>query len=126
MTADRRGHRAVDQHAITRDAAKRSRSEREADRAAGDFRRAKDTGKLTMQVRVYSPFRDYYDGTAFSISAVNATGPFDVLPRHHSFISLLSAGELVIRPGTGGEQKVVISGGIMHVKADQVIVFLDV
>ena len=118
--------RAVDQAAIAPDVAKRSKDEAEADRAAGDFKRTKVNGKLTMGVRVYSPFRDYYDGTAFSISAVNATGPFDILPRHHNFISLLSACELVIRSVAGGEQKIVISGGIMHVKADQVIVFLDV
>lgn len=79
-----------------------------------------------MRVKVYSPFRDYYNGEAFSISAVNATGPFDILPKHHNFISLLSTSELIVRPTTGGEQKIVISGGIMHVKADQVIVFLDV
>jgi len=117
---------AVDQRVIQRETAKQSAGDREADRAAGDFKKAGGGGKLTMRVRVYSPFRDYYDGSAFSISAVNATGPFDILPRHHNFISLLSACELVIRPADGGEQRIVISGGIMHVKADQVIVFLDV
>lgn len=104
----------------------KSRDEREQDRAAGEFKQAKGSDRLTMKVKVYSPFRNYYDSAAFSISAQNATGPFDVLPRHHNFISLLSACDLVIRPAVGGEQKIVISGGIMHVKADQVIVFLDV
>jgi hypothetical protein len=119
---------AVDQRVIRQQTATRSESDREADRAAGDFKKTKDKGggKLTMGVRVYSPFREYYDGDAFSISGVNATGPFDILPRHHNFISLLSACELIIRPTAGGEQRIVISGGIMHVKADQVIVFLDV
>lgn len=117
---------AVDQRVIRQETAKQSEGDREADRAAGDFKKTKGGDKLTMRVRVYSPFRDYYDGNAFSISGVNATGPFDILPRHHNFISLLSACELIIRPTAGGEQRIVISGGIMHVKADQVIVFLDV
>jgi hypothetical protein len=79
-----------------------------------------------MRVRVSSPFREYYDGIVSSLTAVNATGPFDILPRHHNFISLLLPCELIIRTLQQGDQKIRISGGIMHVKADQVIVFLDV
>jgi hypothetical protein len=124
--SDRSGSVVDQQQAIGQDAVKKSRDEREAARAVGEFEHAKKNGKQTMRLRVYSPFRDYYDGDAFSISAVNATGPFDILPRHHNFISLLSAGDLIIRSTIGGDQKIVISGGIMHVKADQIIVFLDV
>lgn len=83
-------------------------------------------GKPHMKVRVYSPFRSYYDGEAYSVSAQNATGPFDVLPRHHNFISLLTASEIIIRPVEDQLQRIIISGGLMHVKADQIIVFLDV
>lgn len=83
-------------------------------------------GKLSMHVKVHAPFNTYYDGRAFSISGVNATGPFDILPKHHSFITLLSPCDLVIRTLQKGDQKITISGGLMHVKADEVIVFLDV
>jgi len=79
-----------------------------------------------MRVKVYSPFSDYFNGEALSLSAENATGPFDVLPKHHNFMSLLSPCEVVVRTVDQGEQKIIISGGLMHVKADQVIVFLDV
>lgn len=84
------------------------------------------TKQPSMQVRVHSPFRDYYDGLAYSITAENATGIFDVLPHHHSFISLLLPCELIVRTVHEGEIKIQISGGVMHVKADQVIVFLDI
>jgi F0F1-type ATP synthase epsilon subunit len=40
-------------------------------------------------------------------------------------MTLLDPCELVIRY-TGGEQRIRISRGIMHVKADRVTVFLDV
>lgn len=85
--------------------------------AAGD--------KPTMHVKVYSPFKTYFDQNAYSISGVNATGPFDILPHHHNFITLLLPCELVLRTETG-TPKVKIGGGVMHVKADQVTVFLDV
>ncbi|HVV66818.1 MAG TPA: hypothetical protein VHB72_01950 [Candidatus Saccharimonadales bacterium] len=119
---------AVDQQQAfdTQDTKPVSRTEKETRRAASDFDRSTKEANLSMHVKVYSPFRDYYDGQAVSISAQNATGPFDILPRHHNFISLLNACELIIRTTGQGEQKIVISGGIMHVKADEVIVFLDV
>ena len=82
-------------------------------------------GKMSMHVKVHSPFKSYYEGVAFSISGENATGPFDILPRHHSFITLLNPCELIIR-SPKGDQKIQIAGGLMHVKADKVIVFLDV
>lgn len=82
-------------------------------------------GKLTMHVKVYSPFKTYFDHPAYSISGENITGMFDILPHHHNFITLLKDCELVIRTETG-DQKVKISGGIMHVKADNATVFLDV
>lgn len=82
-------------------------------------------GKPVMRLKVYSPFQTYFDDSGFSISASNSTGPFDILPHHHNFITLLDACELIIQT-VQGEQRIRISGGLMHVKADNVIVFLDV
>lgn len=80
---------------------------------------------LTMHVKVYSPFRTYFDSAAHSLTAENITGQFDILPKHHNFITLLNACEVLVRTPEG-EQKIRISGGVMHVKADEVIIFLDV
>lgn len=88
--------------------------------------KTEDNSEPTMSVRVQSPFRSYFDGPAHSLTAVNATGTFDVLPHHHSFISLLLPSQLIIRTQTAGELKLQISGGLLHVKADQVVVFLDI
>lgn len=79
----------------------------------------------TMHVKVHSPFQAYFDEKAFSISAVNKTGPFDILPKHHNFLTLLSPCTLGIKT-PHGERHIKISRGVMHVKADQVVVFLDV
>lgn len=77
-----------------------------------------------FHLKVYSPFKLYYDGEVTSVSAINGTGPFDVLAGHYNFLTLLSPCEVIIRADE--EQKVKISRGIMHVKADDVVVFLDV
>jgi F0F1-type ATP synthase epsilon subunit len=100
-----------------------------ASQAVDEARVAQSTkdGKPTMNVKVYSPFKTYFDEESYSLSGVNGTGPFDILPHHHNFISLLSSCELIIQPAVGkSEQKIRISGGLMHVKADKVTVFLDV
>lgn len=78
-----------------------------------------------MQIKVYSPYQVYFNDDAESISAVNDTGPFDILKGHHRFLTLLDPCELVI-VAKNGEEKIKISRGIMYVKEDRVTVFLDV
>lgn len=78
-----------------------------------------------MHVRVHAPYRVYYDGPAQTISAANDTGPFDILPRHHNFMTLLSACDVIVRHGEE-QERISIQRGVMHVKANEVIVFLDV
>jgi F0F1-type ATP synthase epsilon subunit len=84
-----------------------------------------DNGRELLDVKVYSPYKSYFDEKAYSISAVNRTGSFDILPRHHNFISLLEPCEMAI-DSPRGPVPIKISGGIMHVRGNRVIVFLDV
>lgn len=78
----------------------------------------------SFHLKVYSPFKVYFDGEVTSVSAINTTGPFDILAGHHNFLTLLAPCEIVIRGSA--EDKIKITRGIMHVKADDVVVFLDV
>jgi len=104
-----------------------TQSQQEQRQAVDEYSGGHDDDSNSMRVKVYSPFRDYYDGRAFSITAENATGPFDILPKHHNFISLLAPCDLMVRTVKAGDDRTIrISGGIMHVKADKVVVFLDV
>ncbi len=89
-------------------------------------RAADDAGRPIMRVKVYAPHRTYFEGEAYSMSAENATGLFDVLPRHHHFMSLLNPCIMTIRSVKAGDQMIRISGGLLHVKADRATVFLDV
>ena len=94
------------------------------EKLASDMPKAYD--KPQMHVKVYSPFKTYVNEVAYSITAKNETGPFDILPHHHNFITLLEDGEVTINSSTRGNVIIRISGGLMHVKADEVTVFLDV
>jgi F0F1-type ATP synthase epsilon subunit len=84
-----------------------------------------EQGTPTMEVKVYAPFKVYFEGTAHSVSAVNATGPFDILPRHHNFLCMLVPCTLRIH-FAGGVKEVKVHRALMHVKADRVVVFMDV
>jgi len=82
-------------------------------------------GKPVMSVKVYAPFKVYFEGQAHSISAENATGPFDILPKHHNFICMLVPCTITI-DAIGSTERIKISRALMHVKADKVTVFVDV
>lgn len=78
----------------------------------------------SMKVKIYAPFIVYFDGSANSLSANNDTGPFDVLPSHKNFMSLLNPGIVTVRRTDQPDFIIKIAEGLMHVKADQVTVFL--
>jgi len=79
-----------------------------------------------MHVKVYSPFKIYYDSAATSVTATNRVGPFDVLQGHHNFISLLLPGDIIVRADGKDDFKMRVNRGFIHVKADEIKVFLDV
>lgn len=85
----------------------------------------KTDGRPTIMTKVYAPFKVYFEGDAYSLSAVNDTGPFDILPKHHNFLCMLVPCELVIET-PAGQKKLKIHRALMHVKADHVTVFMDV
>lgn len=82
--------------------------------------------RRVMSVKVYAPFQVYFEGEAKSVSAVNGTGPFDVLPRHHNFLCMLVPCDLTIQPVEGDKKTIKINRALMHVKANRVVVFVDV
>jgi len=84
------------------------------------------TASPLMKAKIYAPFKVYFEGEAASVSGVNATGPFDILPRHKNFMSLLKPCNLVVRLPGKPDFQMEITRGVMHVKSNQVTVFLDV
>ena len=82
--------------------------------------------KPKMAVKVYAPFQVYFEGEAYSVSAQNAVGPFDILPKHRNFLCMLVPCELTVQPVKGNKRTIKIHRALMHVKADSVVVFMDV
>jgi F0F1-type ATP synthase epsilon subunit len=93
--------------------------------ATSEAAQGTDPKKPTMMIKVYAPFQVYYEGEGYSISGVNETGPFDILPHHHNFLCMLVPCELVIQ-APYDTKRIKIAHALMQVKAEKVTVFVDV
>ena len=81
-----------------------------------------DNTQLTVIAR--APFHIYYEGPAQTVSATNSVGKFDILPGHADFFSVMMPCEVTIET----ESKTVnfqISGGIVGVRDDEVMLFVN-
>lgn len=79
-----------------------------------------------LLVKIYTPFHTFFEGDAMSLTAVNESGEFDILPGHHNFITMLLACDVRLAIADGDPEIIPIVRGLLHVKQDKVIIFLDV
>ena len=85
---------------------------------------SKDTTESTLSVVARAPFHIYYEGPAISLSAENRVGPFDILPGHADFFSMLKPCDIVIETADQ-EIKFAIYSGMITVRSDQVMLFVN-
>jgi F0F1-type ATP synthase epsilon subunit len=89
-----------------------------------DLLKQKDAGNL-LQAKIFAPFEVFFEGQAKGVTAVNESGPFDVLAHHKNFISMLVPCDLVVHT-LEEDRTFKIKRGLLHVKNSKVTVFLDV
>ncbi len=86
---------------------------------------AQDSADQSLSVQARAPFEVYFDGNARSVSATNKVGRFDILPGHADFFSLINPGDVVIETNEE-EITIPITNGIVTVKDDVVLLFLNI
>jgi len=77
----------------------------------------------TLSIIVRSRSKTYFQGKAEAISSKNDKGPFDVLPRHIHFISIIQDG-VMVRTVEGENKHIPFPHGIIKVKDDTVEVYI--
>jgi F0F1-type ATP synthase epsilon subunit len=82
-----------------------------------------NTQLLQVQVRTRQGL--VFDGSLASVSSVNSMGPFDVLPQHANFISMISK-KLTLRRSDGRTDEMEMEDGVMIVEENKVRVFLGI
>lgn len=79
----------------------------------------------TLTVEVITGERSLFSESGVDlVSAPGAEGTLGILPNHAALISLLDAGELVIKKG-GSEDRMVVFGGFIEVLNNKVLVLAD-
>ncbi|MBP7832586.1 MAG: hypothetical protein KA035_02335 [Candidatus Levybacteria bacterium] len=91
----------------------------------GDIKTEKNKNPNVLDVEIRSPDKMVFKGEAQAISSRNEVGPFDVLPQHENFISIIS-GKITVWTGKHQKQEIESESAIMKAKSNIVRVFLGV
>lgn len=86
--------------------------------------RRHDSEPQELKVIARAPFNIYYEGSAQVVTAINEVGPFDILPGHADFFSILSPGEVIIE----SEEDSIsfnVANGIISVGSNEVLLFVN-
>ena len=85
---------------------------------------SKPSATPQLHVVARAPFEVYFEGEASALSASNKVGPFDILPGHADFFSMLTACEVIVQ--TEGEPVTFqVRDGIITVRDDNVLLFAN-
>ncbi len=78
----------------------------------------------SLKVDIVTAERVVYSEDVDIVIAPGVEGQLGILPHHAPLMTILQAGELVVRKG-GEEESLAISGGFLEVRPDRVIVLAD-
>lgn len=78
----------------------------------------------SLKLDIVTAERIVYSEDVDIVIAPGAEGQLGILPHHAPLMTILQAGELVVRRG-GQEDTLAISGGFLEVRPDRVIVLAD-
>src|SRR5437764_820185 len=81
--------------------------------------------KTVLKVKIRDTETVIFEGEAQRISSFNEVGPFDVLPMHANFISILNK-QLVLFHENQKIKELPIEQAVMKVKGDQIHIFLGI
>lgn len=81
--------------------------------------------KPTFNLLITNPERIFFDGEAYSISSKNDSGPFDILPNHAHFVSLLNDVKVEVVSKEEKKLTFAVARGLISAKDNKVRVFVD-
>jgi len=75
-----------------------------------------------LQLKIVSPEKILFEGTAFSVRLPGTEGEFSILANHAPLISSLAKGEVVYETGNDTPSRIDIAGGFVEVNKNVVTV----
>ncbi len=79
----------------------------------------------TISVVVKSRTGIVYSGEVAAVSSINKIGPFDILPYHSNFVSMI-AKKLTMHKTDGKKEELALDRGVLTVEDNKVEVYLGV
>jgi F0F1-type ATP synthase epsilon subunit len=80
---------------------------------------------LKLQVLIRTKNKTLFEGEVFSVSGVNDTGPFDILPMHANFVTLIK-GKIILDKGLPTKNELSIDRGVLTVSENKVSGFIGI
>ena len=78
-----------------------------------------------MRIEIITPDRSVYSGEVRSVRVPGRKGSFQVLKDHAPIISTLDSGTVIIADDEGRETRFEITGGVIEVKKNRIILLAD-
>ena len=79
----------------------------------------------SLRVQILSAKGTLWEGDARAVSSVNSQGPFDLLPEHAHFISLVENNQIVIHT-SDGQQRFTFETAVVRLIDNVVTVYVDI
>ncbi|MGM0482277.1 MAG: hypothetical protein ACQEP6_00215 [Patescibacteria group bacterium] len=87
---------------------------------------SKEKDQTLLSVRIISLGEVVWEGYAQSISAENTSGPFDVLPQHANFITILKDTPIVVKTESKEEKKFTFPRSLLYAKENEIKIYANV
>lgn len=78
-----------------------------------------------MKLEILTPVKKIFEGEVESVQVPGDKGAFTILHNHAPIISTLQKGKIYIHGGQARDQTFEISGGVIEVKRNKIIVLAD-
>lgn len=78
----------------------------------------------TLTVTILSPLEIVWQGNAVSLSSENSEGPFDILPDHARFMSLIELVPITIYEQDGSEQTFTFKSAVLFFQDNQAKIYV--
>ncbi|WP_149913807.1 MULTISPECIES: ATP synthase F1 subunit epsilon [Sphingobacterium] len=77
-----------------------------------------------MKLQVITPDKIAYEGDVTAVTVPGSAGSFQILKDHAAIVSTLEDGKVIIK-GNAGEEVIIIKGGVVEVKDNNIIVLAE-
>ncbi len=78
-----------------------------------------------MQLEILTPDKSVFSGEVKLVKVPGSNGSFEILKNHAAIISTLTSGEVKVETETGETLRFNVTGGVVEVKSNRIVVLAE-